>query len=307
MAMMADRSRTGGINMLSSYMGRWMSLLMLLLLVTLAAAALFLEPDYPAHVPIRIGICAFDSATAAPALRSFATRVREQEGGDITWVWLGPGNNPGGCDFYIMTSLQMLSIRENSVVECLLLSTSRRDGSLSMGVVIVREGTEPDWSRTAFTSTLSATGFISPLAAIAESGVQLPGVSYETLSGGCPVCGEAVAYGVLMGRYGAGGISLEELRRIEATGSIEPGALRILLTGPELPEIILVSDISTEEWKSRGFTRRLPRIVGRLPDPLRREMARFGMAAFREPEEGELELHGAVSGQVWEKTGYHFP
>ncbi len=305
--MMADSARTGGISMLSSYLGRWMSLLMLLLLVTLAAAALFLEPDYPAHVPLRIGICAFDSVTAAPALRSFATRVREQEGGDITWVWLGPTGDPAGCDFYIMTSLQMLSLSEDSIVECLLLSTSRSDGSMSRGAVIVREGTEPDWSRTAFTSPLSATGFISPLAAIAESGVQLPGVSYETPSVGCPVCGEAVAYGVLMGKYGAGGIPLEELRRIEGTGSIEPGALRILFTGPELPEIILVSDNSTEEWKSRGFARRLPRIADRLPDPLKREMARLGMAAFREPEEGELELHGAVSGQVWEKTGYHFP
>lgn len=304
---MADGSKTGGNNILSSYLGRWISLIMLLLLVALAAAALFLKPDYPAHVPLRIGVCAFDSASASPVLRSFSSSVREQDGGDITWVWLEPGGEPAGCDFYIMTTLQMLSSRERSGIECLLLSTTRGDGSLSMGVVIAPLDGEPDWSRTAFTSSASTTGFISPLAAIAESGVQLSAVSYETLSDGCPVCGEAVAYGVLFGRYGAGGMSLEELKRIEKNGSIRPGSLRVLFTGPELPEIVLTSDPSTEEWKSKGFARRLPGIAGRLSDPLKREMARLGMAAFRLPAGGELDLTGKVSGQVWEAAGYHFP
>ena len=304
---MADSPKTGGNSMLSSYIGRWVSLLMLLLLVTLAAAALFLKPDYPAHVPLRIGVSAFDSASAGPALHSFASSVREKDGGDITWVWLGEGGDPVGCDFYLMTSLQMLSYREETGAECLLLASSRDDGSLSMGAVIVRADAEPDWSRTAFISHASAAGFISPLAAISESGVPLRAVSYEMVSDGCPVCGEAVVYGVFLGRYGAGGISLEELRRMEGSGAIEPGALRVLFTGPELPEILLVSDPSTEEWKSRGFARRLPRIIGRLSDPLKREMARLGMATFREPEEGELDLRGTVSGQVWEAAGYHFP
>ena len=153
----------------------------------------------------------------------------------------------------------------------------------------------------------SGTGFISPLAAIAESGVQMPGLSYESLSEGCPVCGDAVAFGVLHGRYSAGGMSLEELRRIERSGMIRQGELHVLFTGPELPEIVLVSDPSTEEWKSGGFVRRLPQIAGRLSGPLAREMARLGMASFREPAEGELEITGGIPQQVWETAGYHFP
>jgi len=304
---MADTPKNGGGNMLSSYIGRWMSLVMLLLLVTLAAAALFLEPDYPAHVPLRIGVCAFDSAAAGPALHSFASSVREQDGGDISWLWLGPEGDPAGCDFYLMTSLQMLSAREKSVMDCLLLSSARIDGSLTMGVVIVREGAEPDWTRAAFTSSASTTGFISPLTAIAESGVRIQDLSYELLSEGCPVCGEAVAFGVLNGRYGAGGISLEELRRLERSGMIGQGELRVLYTGPALPEIVLVSDPSTEEWKSSGFTGRLSRITENFSASLAREMARLGMISFREPAAGELELLGSVPKQVQEEAGYHFP
>lgn len=304
---MVDTPKNGGGNMLSSYVGRWTSLLMLLLLVSLAAAALFIKPDYPAHVPLRIGVCAFDPSAAGPALRSFASTVREQDGGDISWVWLGPEGEPEGCDFYLMTAPQMLSAREKSGVECILLSTARVDGSLSMGVVIVREGAEPDWSRTAFTSSVSTSGFISPLAAIAENGVRIADLDYELLSEGCPVCGEAVAFGVLNGRYGAGGISLEELRSLEGSGTIRQGELRVLYTGPELPEIVLVSDPSTEKWKSSGFAGRLPRIGERLSDSLAREMARLGMVSFRPPAAGELELLGSVPRQVQEEAGYHFP
>jgi hypothetical protein len=284
-----------------------MSLGVLLFLVALAAAAFFLEPDYPAHVPLRIGVCAFDSGAASPVLSSFASSIREQDGGDITWVWLGSGGEPVDCDFYLMTMLQLISSAEHSVMEPLLLSTSRRDGSLSPGAVVVRRGNEPDWSRTAFTSAFSATGFISPLAAIAEGGVRLSEVSYENLSGDCPVCGEAVAYGVLYGRYGAGGMSLDEIRRMEGSGRLDPGELSVLFIGPELPEVILTSDPATEDWKTRGFARRLPRIAERLSDPLRRDLSRLGMAAFRPPAAGELDLEGMVPGKVWETAGHHFP
>jgi len=292
---------------LSTYLGRWMSLLLLLVLVALAAAALFLGPDYPAHVPLRIGVCAFDSVTAGPALSSFASSVRERDGGDITWVWLDPGTEPEGCDFYIMTYPQMIVSRAKEEKKCILLATSRVDGSLTMGVVIVRGGTEPDWSSTAFTSRISATGFISPLAAIAENGVMPSDLSFDLLSGGNPICGEAVVFGVLLGRYSAGGLSLEEFRRLERSGMTGPGELRTLLTGPTLPEILLVSDPSTEDWKSSGFVRRLTSIAGSLPDPLAREMARLGMASFRIPEEGELDLPGTVPAEVWRTAGYHFP
>jgi hypothetical protein len=137
--------------------------------------------------------------------------------------------------------------------------------------------------------------------------VWFPDLSYEFLSEGCPVCGEAVAFGVLNGRYSAGGISLEELRRLEGNGTIGQGELRVLFTGPALPEIVLVSDTSTEEWKSSGFTGRLFRITENLSDPLAREMARLGMVSFRPPAAGELEMPGSVPQQVQEEAGYHFP
>ncbi len=86
---MADGSKTGENNVLSSCPGRSMSLVILLLLVALPAAALFPKPDYPAHVPLRIGVCVFDPVVGGTVLLSFASSVREQDGGDITSVWLG--------------------------------------------------------------------------------------------------------------------------------------------------------------------------------------------------------------------------
>ena len=302
---MADGSRSGG--MLSSYLGRWMSLLMFLVLAALAAGALLLEPDFPAHVAVRVGVCAFDSAGAGPALRSFASAVREGGGGDMTLVWLAGGSEPEGCDFYIMTFPQFLEARRNGRLDCLLVSSSRRDGALTMGVVVAREEDEPDLSRLALVSESSANGFISPLAAISESGVDLDDIDFETVAPGCPVCGEAVAFGVLLGRYGAGGMPLEELRRLERGGTLAGGELRVLLAGPALPDIVLAADPSTERWKSRGFAGRLPRIAATFPGPLSREMARLSMASFRPPSPGELETAGAAVEDVMEEITGRFP
>jgi hypothetical protein len=291
--------------MLSSYLGRWMSVAVLVLLAALAAAALFLDPDYPAHVPVRIGVTAFGKDCAGDALRSLAARVREDDGGDITWVWL-EGDEISGCDFYLMTSPQFAAASDRGM-ECLLLASPRDDGKLPIGVVVTAGEAEPDWSRTAFTSAASAAGFISPLAALAAAGTDLSLVSFDILSGGCPLRGDGVAWGVAMGRYGAGGLPLEELRRLEKSGVIGPGRLRIALTGPELPEIVLASDPSTEQWKSAGFARRLPRIAGRIDGALKREMSGLGMASLRPPGEGEMDLLDGVPDEVWERAGYHFP
>ena len=301
---MADGSGGNG-GMLSSYLGRWISVAVLVFLVALAAASLYLEPDYPAHVPVRIGVSAFGEACAGDALGSFASKVREDDGGDITWVWLDGGEDLSGCDFYLMTSPQYAAA--GGGLECLLLASPRDDGKLARGVVVTLPGEGPDWSRAAFTSASSATGFVSPLAAAAAAGVDLAAISYETVSGGCPLRGDEVAFGVALGKYGAGALPLEALRRLESEGALEPGRLSIALTGPELPEIVLAADPSVESWKSEGFTRRLPRITAGLDGPMKREMSALGMACFRAPAAGEMELMRQIPAEVREMAGYHFP
>jgi hypothetical protein len=233
--------------------------------------------------------------------------VREREGGDITWVWLGRRGIPEGCDFYVMTSVQFLRAENESSLKCLLLASPREDGQLPRGAVISARGRAPDWSRMAFTSTLSSTGFLSPLSALAENGISLDGVSPVALSEGCTFCGEAVAIGVSLGRFDAGGLPLDELRRLEESSLIEPGSIEVVFTGPALPEIMLVSGEGTEYWKSRGFAGRLPEISSGLPDPLRREMKRLGMAAFRPPAEGELDIASVVHGSALEALEHHNP
>jgi hypothetical protein len=305
--MSTDDPKAGGNNLLSSYLGRWISIAIFVLIILIAAAALFLEPDYPAHVPLRIGICAFDSAAAAPVLDSFAAAVREREGGDIDWVWLKRDAGPGECEFYIMTAIQLLRDEDRSPSECLLIATSREDGQLPRGAVITARGRAPGWSPMAFTSALSSSGFLSPLSALAENGIPPGDVSPVSLSNGCPVCGEAVAIGVALGRFDAGGLPLGELRRLEESSIISQGSVDVILTGPALPEILLVCDESTESWKSRGFAGRLPEIASGLPLPLRREMRRLGMAAFRAPREGELDIEDAVDRSALEALRHHYP
>jgi len=84
--------------------GLWGNILLYTVVILLASAAYFLEPDYMAHVPIRIGISSCDSVFAAPVLERYADLVREKGGGDIRWFYFDEDEYPEGCDFYLMTA-----------------------------------------------------------------------------------------------------------------------------------------------------------------------------------------------------------
>ena len=65
----------------------WANILLYAVVILLAAAANFFEPDYMAQVPIRIGISAYDSVFAAPVLERYSDLIMEKGGGDIRWPY----------------------------------------------------------------------------------------------------------------------------------------------------------------------------------------------------------------------------
>lgn len=270
------------------------------LIVLLAASAVYFEPDYPAHVPLRIGVSAFDSAAAGPQLESMAEMVRESGGGDIDWVWVSPDRIPCGCDMYLMTSVSLRPFLESGELDLLMVASPRPDAAPCRGVVISSAGRAAPAAGAgysiAYTSPRSATGYISPSAALESNGIPAAATADFAAPAGLPICPLAVVYGVLDGRWDLGGVPLEGLRLMERRGLVDAGSLNVVAVGPELHEIVLASDPGLEPWKKRGFSAELPRIAADFPDPVRREMERLGMSEFRKSaaeDEGSIPGMGA--------------
>ncbi|MCK4236738.1 MAG: PhnD/SsuA/transferrin family substrate-binding protein [Candidatus Krumholzibacteria bacterium] len=277
----------------SSYLGRSATVLVFSAIILLAFGALFFGHEDMAHMPISIGVCAFDSARASSALESLADFVREKGGGDIRWNYFGFSKEPSGCDFYLMTSLQASPFISRGELDCSLIATVREGLRYSRGAVIVRPGTagrQIASGKLIFSSAVSATGFLSPYLALKEAG---PGF--------CPNPGDIdfaghyqddarVIFGVLFGAYQAGGIDLERFRFLEKRGVIREGELDVLFEGAPLPEVLMANDRSVDSKKVKGFTCRLPAILERMPHSLKANLAELGIAGFAAVRQEDLIL-----------------
>lgn len=301
--------RVPRIDETSSYHGRITTVVIFAAVIVLAIASLYLEPDYMAHVPVSIGVCALDSSRVSGTLESLADYVREKGGGDISWRYFDSGR-PERCDFYLMTSMQVLPFIEESGMSLSLLVKGPDDLPYTRGVLVTRPGTtdaELAGGRFIFNFPLSASGFLSPLKILVDlgsvTGPVLEGVEFS----GCRMCLEEIVFGVLYGRYDAGGLSLERFNYLESIGMFEKGSLVVMRTGLPVTEMVIASDRSVEQWKRIGFTNRLPVIVENAPRPLKRDLERAGIGGFVTSGENALEFFGNFSDSTTAGLIHHLP
>ena len=306
------RSRLANLDysMLSSYMGRWTTVVAFTAMVLLALGAIFLKSDDLAHVPVVIGVSAFDSIRAAPALESLADFCRGKGCGDVRWRYLRAGDEPSGCDFYLMTSLELSPALGRGTLGCALIVSEAEARRYSAGAVVVRAGTRqlpPGGGRIIFSSPLSAAGFLSPYRALVKAGYAIPQRDGAVDFAGLVRGDERVVLGVLYGAYDAGGVSEERLRGLEASGCVRPGEIDVLLKGEAYPEVVLASDRAIDSPEQRGFTRRFPGVLKSVPPLLRGELTRLGIAELHHPRPDDIDLIKKLSTMVPPPLEYHRP
>jgi hypothetical protein len=278
-------------SLFSSYLNRWATVIVFSVIVALAVAALYIKSDDMAHVPVVIGVAAFDSARAAPTLESFAEFCRGKGCGDIRWRYLRPDSDLSGCDFFLTTSLRLSAPLARKSLGCALLAAERDAHPYSRSAVVVRPGVHSlpaSGARIIFTSRFSAAGFLSPYRSLVRSGYALSGATIH-FADPCPR-EERVIFGVLYGEYDAGGISLERLRALERSGIVQRGELDVLFEGEAFPEIVLAYAPASYSPDRKDFARRLPGVFERSPRSLRTELAALGIAGFHAPRESDLDL-----------------
>jgi len=299
----ANMKRVNGFNrdyrIFSSTLNRGGTAIVFTAIIALAVGAFFLKSDDLAHMSVVIGVSALDSAQAAPALESFAEFCRGKGCGDIRWKYGAPGETPPGCDFYLMTSLQLSERLAGGELGCALIAASREAHRYSRSAVIVRRGVRalpPEGARIIFTSPRSAAGFLAPYRSLARSGYRLEGASID-FAGSC-ARDERVVFGVLYGAYDAGGISLDRLRALEASRVIGETELDVLIEGEAFPELLLAYAPSSYTAERKAFVRRLPGVHDKVTYPLRSELAGLGVAGFYAPRESDLELMRSLASMI---------
>ncbi len=285
-------------SMLSSYLGRWSTVLVFAVIILIAAGALFLEEDDIAHMPVVIGVYDLDSAIVHRSLEDLARFVREKGGGDIRWSYPREGDDPEGCDFYLMGSLRLAPYLERGELGCSLIVGAAEGRRYSKGVVIANAGrgdVAEGAAGIAFTSPYSAAGFLSPYMAILSSGMDLsPGAVDMEFAG----TGERVLCGVVFGAYRYGGISLERLRYFTERGLVREGEVEVVMQGESYPEMVLAAGRGGDERKLNRFRKRFLLLSSRMPSDLKEDLYCAGLSDFVEPKADDLRVIGSLAGLV---------
>lgn len=288
-------------SMLSSYLGRSATVLVFSAIVLLAIGALYFEQDDTAHVPILMGICAFDSVRSCAALESLTDFVRERGGGDITLRFVGCGETSAGCEFLLMTSVQYFRARRLRNLECCCLGAVHPGQKYSRGALVVRPGIDSlaqACGRIICTSPESGAGYVSIVRALEQHMPSFPGEAGKLSFAGGELDYERVLFGVLFGEYDAGGISFDRYRYCLERGTIRDGELEVLLTGEPVPEYVLAVDPGVDSKKLSRFRTRLVEICDRMPDPLVHDLEQIGLAGFILPNRSDIDYLEAFGRKV---------
>lgn len=300
---MEDNRKTNLFNrdysMLSSYLNRWATVIVFSAIIALAVGAVYLKSDDMAHVPVVIGVSAYDSVRACSALESFAEFCRGKGCGDIRWRYLRPDGPLSGCDFYLTTSLRLSTPLSQNTLGCALIATEREAHRYSRSSVVVRHGVRSlpaSGARVIFPSPLSAAGFLAPYRSLRRDGYSLSESAIDFT--GVRPREEQVVFGVLFGAYDAGGISLERLHALERSGVVRKGELDVLCEGEAFPEMVLAYDPKSYAEDRKNFAKRLPGVFDRSPRSLRAELAALGLAGFYTPRKSDIDLIKRLAAMV---------
>ncbi len=287
--------RNDDAGLIPSRLGRWGTVIVFAGIIALAAGALFLDEEGMAHTPIVIGVCTFDSARAGSALDQFGDFCRGKGCGDIRWRYLPAGGEHSGCDFYITTSLEISASLARGDLGCALIAAEREAHRYSRSSVIVKAGAgapPASGARIIFCSDRSAAGFLAPYRALEQKGFDLAESAIE-FAGSYPG-DERVVFGVIHGAYDAGGVSLERLLALEASGIVGQGELEVLCEGEAFPEIVVAYNPASYTQYRVEFARRLPGVLDRVPRPLRGELAALGIAGLYAARASDIDLIEAL-------------
>ena len=270
---MKNKTRIIDVSMLSSYMGRWLTLGVTILIILVAASALF-NGDHGAHRDI-IRVCVpagLHSGESASKFEPFRALLSRESRRPVVLVECAD-EWPADCELFVMPVDEYLRHAPDLPISPLFeIRTSERQPDKAILIAgPAGEGMEPSGAAAgdvAFAHPLSINGFWLQADFLGGLGADLnrEGCRFE----GAREDGTPVIYSVLYGRYRWGACKLSELAALIERGILKAGSVRVVHSEDALPEIV----ICVREADSSYYARKLTAVASLLDEagpPARRD------------------------------------
>jgi hypothetical protein len=240
---MKNKLRLIDVSMLSSYMGRALTVFVTIFVVGIAVSALIDGRGIERNV---IRVCVPARSRAGAAVRTyepFRSLVSRETRRPVILVECS-NEWPRGFDLYLMPVDEFF--RRETELDVVALFEVRSSERQSDKAVVVSKPSKnaPDLTRVApsevaFSHPLSVNGFWVQADALSRSGFGLPADERELRFEGSKGDATGVIFGVIFGAYTLGACKQSEVALLSEKGVIDPSKVRVVLSDEVLPETVL--------------------------------------------------------------------
>jgi hypothetical protein len=256
---MKNKLKIVDVNILSSYMGNWLTLAIVVFVFAVTVSALMSGGGGTERNIVNIYVSASDETrdpvvTYDPLRRMLSARTRRPAVVELCKeAW------PPGGDVYVIPIADYLALRDQLGIVA-LFSVSATERQKDRSVIVARSSDTPlDLSQLsvremAFTSPHSINGFLLPLAMLSDDGVDMPQNPGDFHFEGAQQNATRVVLGVICGEYRAGGCTLNDVTTLTDRGVIHMGELRILRARAALPEVLIAAPRRESGYFRRKFS-----------------------------------------------------
>lgn len=258
---MKNKLRLIDVSMLSSYMGRALTVFVMLFVIVVAVSAYFNEGGGGFERGV-IAICV-RAAPAAGDLEEFIEPFRSLLGRETRRPVVSTdcrGEWPAGFDLYVMPVHEYFEFERSMEIQALYeIQSSPRQ--TDKAVIISRASAAdepapgPAPSEIVFSHPLSVNGFWVQVAELEANGFEVPDDPRSLEFAGSAVGGDRVIFSVLCGAYPYGACKLSEVVARTREGSVVAGELEVTHVGDALPELVIATRREDTEYYKRNLER----------------------------------------------------
>jgi ABC-type phosphate/phosphonate transport system substrate-binding protein len=261
---MKNKVRVIDVSMLSSYMGRWLTVFVTIFVVAIAASALFVAGGIEKNV---IRICVPARPRAQDAVRNYEplrSLISRETRRPVVLAECA-GEWPRGYDVYVMPVDDFFENEKSLDISALFeLRSSPKRGDRAV-VISKRTAVPVDLPSLApgdvvFSHPHSVNGFWVQAEALAASGFELPADTTRLRFEGSKEDATRVIFGVVFGDYKLGACKQSEIASLSENGSIDARGLRVVASGDVLPETVLAA----ARREARYFDRKIASVAALL-------------------------------------------
>jgi ABC-type phosphate/phosphonate transport system substrate-binding protein len=257
------------INIVSAYMGRFLTAIVTVIVLGLTVSALVGRGGMRNHVPLVIAVPAVDGADATVARFEPLRQMLARETGRTVKVQARKNDGCGRCELFVLPIDELLSGRDgHGLVPVYVICAM--DRGRDAAVLIAKKGVEarevPSPGNVVFTHPRSANGCWVQLAWLESQGIDAPDRIESLNFAPSPGAGARVVYSVLAGEFPYGACRESDLAGLIATGSVGRDELTVVRSIPAVPEVVIACRPEDADY----YERILKKIATRMaaPDPM---------------------------------------